>query len=104
MVMPPSDGLRDPECWIGLIQQHGISLWNSAPALMEMLILHLENAHLNLPNTLRLSLLSGDWIPVALPARLAKLAPNMHIVSLGGATEASIWSVAHYSLDRKSVV
>lgn len=96
VVMPPSDGLRDPECWIGLIQQHGISLWNSAPALMEMLVLHLENAHLKLPNTLRLSLLSGDWIPVALPARLAKLAPNMHIVSLGGATEASIWSVAHY--------
>ena len=78
VVMPPSDGLRDPECWIGLIQQHGISLWNSAPALMEMLVLHLENAHLKLPNTLRLSLLSGDWIPVALPARLAKLAPNMH--------------------------
>ena len=41
-------------------------------------------------------LLSGDWIPVA-PARTASapLAPAARVVSLGGATEASIWSILY---------
>ena len=37
---------------------------------------------------LRLALLSGDWIPIALPDRLRSLVPEVEIVSLGGATEA----------------
>ena len=52
-----------------------------------------------LPAALRLALLSGDWIPTDLPGSLKKLAPSLHLVSLGGATEASIWSVAHYPVE-----
>ena len=37
-------------------------------------------------------MLSGDWIPVSLPGRVARVAPHAAIVGLGGATEASIWS------------
>jgi non-ribosomal peptide synthetase component F/thioesterase domain-containing protein len=45
---------------------------------------------------LRLVLLSGDWIPVTLPAQVAqRLAPDVQVVSLGGATEASVWSIFH---------
>jgi acyl-CoA synthetase (AMP-forming)/AMP-acid ligase II/acyl carrier protein len=42
-----------------------------------------------------LVLLSGDWIPVTLPDRLRKLIPTVEIISLGGATEASIWSILY---------
>ncbi|MFC7108813.1 AMP-binding protein [Nonomuraea rubra] len=39
--------------------------------------------------------MSADWIPVTLPDRLRALAPDAEVVSLGGATEASIWSICH---------
>jgi SagB-type dehydrogenase family enzyme len=45
--------------------------------------------------TLRLALLSGDWIPLDLPDKLRQLADPIEVISLGGATEASIWSI-HY--------
>ena len=51
-------------------------------------------------STLRLCLLSGDWIPVALPNLLRKLfVRSLEIISLGGATEASIWSI-YYPIDQ----
>src|SRR5262249_46281073 len=45
--------------------------------------------------SLRLAMLSGDWIPVSLPGRMRARLPHVHVVSLGGATEASIWSIYH---------
>ncbi len=38
-------------------------------------------------------MLSGDWIPVALADRIRKQLPACQLFSLGGATEASIWSI-----------
>jgi amino acid adenylation domain-containing protein len=46
---------------------------------------------------LRLVMLSGDWIPVAMPDKIKKKFKNTEIISLGGATEASIWSI-YYSI------
>ncbi|GHO26167.1 hypothetical protein MY013_19780 [Escherichia coli] len=44
--------------------------------------------------TLRLALLSGDWIPLTLPEQMReRLNETMDIISLGGATECAIWSV-----------
>ena len=40
-------------------------------------------------------LLSGDWIPVSLPGRVRRIAPDFKLISLGGATEASIWSILY---------
>jgi acyl-CoA synthetase (AMP-forming)/AMP-acid ligase II/acyl carrier protein len=36
--------------------------------------------------------MSGDWIPVSLPGQLKKIFPNVQVVSLGGATEGTVWS------------
>ena len=40
-------------------------------------------------------LLSGDWIAVSLPERIKTLFKNCQVISLGGATEASIWSILY---------
>jgi pyochelin synthetase len=40
-------------------------------------------------------MLSGDWIPVSLPDAIRRLDPDVRVFSLGGATEASIWSVCY---------
>jgi acyl-coenzyme A synthetase/AMP-(fatty) acid ligase/acyl carrier protein len=41
---------------------------------------------------LRLVFMSGDWIPVQLPDRLKKYFPQATVISLGGATEGTVWS------------
>lgn len=57
------------------------------------LVDYVEALGQKLPDSLRCVLLSGDWIPVSLPGRIARAAANPRIASLGGATEGSIWSV-----------
>ncbi|OQR65463.1 hypothetical protein B6E66_03795 [Streptomyces maremycinicus] len=42
--------------------------------------------------SLRLVFLSGDWVPLTLPGRVRARFPRAHVVALGGATEATIWS------------
>ncbi|WP_101790635.1 non-ribosomal peptide synthetase [Nonomuraea indica] len=98
VVLPEARRQRDPGHWLELMARHRVTVWNTAPALLEMLV---EYAELE-PGTvrralssLRLVFLSADWIPVTLPDRLRSLAPQAEVVSLGGATEASIWSVCH---------
>ena len=43
--------------------------------------------------SLRLALLSGDWLPLSLPPKIREHFINAKVVSLGGATEGSIWSI-----------
>ncbi|PPA93700.1 non-ribosomal peptide synthetase [Brevibacillus laterosporus] len=95
LVYPSADRQTDPSHWAQLMVEHGITVWNSVPALMQMLVTYLDSEpSINVPK-LRLSLLSGDWIPLTLPDMMQKRLPSVQIVSLGGATEASIWSIYH---------
>ncbi|ACL75339.1 non-ribosomal peptide synthetase [Ruminiclostridium cellulolyticum] len=95
IVIPEASKTKDPAYWIELMIQEKVTMWNSVPALMEMLVEYTDGRNENLPNTLRLVMMSGDWIPVSLPDRLRKTVPGVQIISLGGATEASIWSVLY---------
>jgi pyochelin synthetase len=88
----PDPGSTDPAGWAKLALAHGVTVWNSVPALMELFAEEALTARLRFP-TLRIVLLSGDWIPVTLPTRVRAIAPNARVISLGGATEASIWSI-----------
>ncbi|MFY1632283.1 amino acid adenylation domain-containing protein [Solwaraspora sp. WMMB335] len=93
LMLPPA-GPVDPSAWPDLISGHGVTVWNSVPALAQLLVDAAAQAGTELPS-LRLVLLSGDWIPVDLPDRIRQIAPAAQIVSLGGATEASIWSIIY---------
>jgi pyochelin synthetase len=95
LVLPDPERRTDPSHWADLIAEHGVTVWNSVPALMQMLSAYLETEPgVGLP-TLRLALLSGDWVPVTLPGTLAARLPHLEVVALGGATEAAIWSNYH---------
>ena len=96
VVYPQASQTRDPAHWAERLESAGVSVWNSVPALMEILVDYLADQGRPLPASLRLVMLSGDWIPVALPGRIRGLSPRQpEVVSLGGATEASIWSILH---------
>ncbi|MBE9033576.1 non-ribosomal peptide synthetase [aff. Roholtiella sp. LEGE 12411] len=92
IVIPSADKTKDPAHWLELIVSQQITLWNSVPALMQMLVEYLTNQPQQ-PSSLRLALLSGDWLPLNLPNQIQTLWSNIQVVSLGGATEASIWSI-----------
>ena len=95
VVFPAADLRRDPEHWTERLDACGVTIWNSVPALLEMLVDFAAEQARPLPGALRLAMLSGDWIPVQLPDRIRALAPDAEVVSLGGATEASIWSILY---------
>jgi len=90
--MPEDKVTTQPWTWSELLDKHNISIWNTVPALAQLL---LDNNAKNETSSLRLCLLSGDWIPLELPDRLKSRYLNADVISLGGATEASIWSIYH---------
>lgn len=90
LVLPGPAGARSPAAWAGLIRRHSVTVWHSAPALLELL-LEQEERHAapgGLP--LRLVLLGGDWIPLSMPDRVRRQAAGAEVIALGGATEASM--------------
>ncbi|WP_443659035.1 non-ribosomal peptide synthase/polyketide synthase [Clostridium algidicarnis] len=78
-----------------VLKTQKITIWNSVPAIMDMFVESIEKTFYN--TDLRLVLLSGDWISLKLPSKIRKYFNNPNIISLGGATEASIWSI-HYPI------
>jgi amino acid adenylation domain-containing protein len=95
IAMPGADARLDPERWYQLAAEAGVTVWNSVPKVMELLVDHVATKRRRLPASLRLVMMSGDWIPVGLPDAIRANAgsPGMTLVSLGGATEVSIWSI-----------
>jgi amino acid adenylation domain-containing protein len=73
VVIPKVSATPDPADWVEAIARSQVTIWNSAPALMQMLVDYAA-AHSNtLSSSLRLVLLSGDWIPLTLPAQIQAL-------------------------------
>lgn len=97
IVMPDAELRRDPAHWLALLGEHKVTIWNSVPALMQLLLDEMDSdrSDATVDVALRYVLLSGDWIPLSLPEHMQKLLPDTQLVSMGGATEASIWSIWH---------
>ncbi|GAU68923.1 putative pyochelin synthetase [Streptomyces sp. NBRC 110611] len=95
VVLPDAGRRGDPTHWADLIERFGVTVWNSVPAQMQMLHEYLRTQPALDVHRLRLALLSGDWIPVTLPDAVRQRVPGLRVVSLGGATEAAIWSIHH---------
>ncbi|MGW7469824.1 amino acid adenylation domain-containing protein [Streptomyces xantholiticus] len=95
LVLPDADRRGDPGHWAALLAEHAVTVWNSVPAQMQMLEEYLRAEPALDVSRLRLALLSGDWIPVTLPDAVRRRIPDLDVVSLGGATEAAIWSICH---------
>ncbi|MGW6377082.1 amino acid adenylation domain-containing protein [Rhodococcus sp. NPDC055112] len=93
VVLLDDSARRDPTQWLNLIRRHGVSVWNSVPMLLEMLLV--ASGPDQLPDRLRVALVSGDRVDIDLPARLTQgSCGRCRLVALGGATEAAIWSTA----------
>lgn len=84
---------RDPEMLLDVLLSEPITFWNSVPGTLNQLVPLLPQAAGN-PGVkdLRLIYLSGDYTPLPLPDQVRAAFPRAEVVSLGGATEATVWS------------
>ncbi|GIJ54822.1 hypothetical protein Vau01_023380 [Virgisporangium aurantiacum] len=81
---------RDPERLLDLLVHEPVTFWNSAPTTLNQLAPLLPAV--TGPGALRLVYLSGDYTPLPLPDEVRAVFTGARIVSLGGATEATVWS------------
>lgn len=113
----PAAELSDGERLLDIMLREPITFWDSAPAALGMVMSFADEPDgtdgasatggtggtgtASAPGatadggpvpSLRLVFLSGDWVPLALPGRVRARFPRAHVVALGGATEATIWS------------
>ena len=91
---------RDADEILDVLRKEQVTLWNSAPALLELALVRASES--DIFPSVRTVMLSGDRIAAGLPARAEEIFPNATINSLGGATEGSIWSI-HYPLQSNSL-
>jgi amino acid adenylation domain-containing protein len=95
LVVPDHERAFDPEHWLALASAAGVSVWNSVPAIVALLVDQAATTGAGLPPSLRLVLMSGDRIPVELPDRIRALKPDVRVVSLGGPTETTVWNICY---------
>jgi mycobactin phenyloxazoline synthetase len=79
---------RDPDRWATLVREHGVTVLNCVPALLDAL---LAAGH-DLGPSLRQVLLGGDRVGTDLPGRLRERVPGCGFAGLGGTTETAIHS------------
>lgn len=91
LAVPTEAECIDPAAWLAMCKAQKVTVWNTVPALMDIFLDNLKAAD---GSGLRIRdvILSGDWIPMDLFDRLQKFIPSAKLTSMGGATEASIWS------------
>lgn len=90
--------VQEPARLLRLLATEPITFWDSAPAALLQLTPFFpaskgaEAEGMQICSALRLVFLSGDWIPVGLPDQLKAVFAGVQVISLGGATEATVWS------------
>ncbi|MCK4258363.1 MAG: amino acid adenylation domain-containing protein [Halanaerobiales bacterium] len=82
---------KDIQSLIEALDTNEITIWNSVPSILDLVCENLSDGYVN--HHLRKVMLSGDWIPLKLPGRIKKHFLNTDVISQGGATEGSIWSI-----------
>ncbi|WP_216899236.1 type I polyketide synthase [Nocardia alni] len=97
VVVPDAARRVDPEHWLALMSEHGVTVWNSVPAMMRMLLDYRRESQDDgsEESTLRLSFLGGDWFPLDLAQNYRAAYGSAELVSVGGPTETTLWNIWH---------
>lgn len=94
VIIPDAELRRDPAHWYELLQTYRVTLWNSVPAYLDMLLDYIDSGcDKNPSQALRFCILAGDWIPVKQPKRMHSYWPELTFVASGGPTETTIWDI-----------
>lgn len=92
LVLPDTTDRRDAHAWATAVRRHRVTGWVSVPTMMEML---LEQAAPEDLASLRTVILGGDRVHPPMVQRLLDAAPDVHVRSIGGPTETTVWNIWH---------
>lgn len=95
VVVPDADHTKDPFHWKEQLISHKVTFWNSAPALLEILVESLRDKNDYDFGNLRNIFLGGDRISPSLISKASEIFVNAKFCSCGGPSEATIWSIWH---------
>ena len=98
IALPDPEEIQNPQHWATLCEICDVSIWNSVPALWSLFVHYLSLHPEKIKPTMYTVMLSGDWIPLNLVPSTRDIFPDVNLYSLGGATEAAIWSI-YYSIN-----
>ena len=94
------EDLDEPADLVEILEEEAVTVWDSAPAALQMLLPYLDIRDEEQVSTdLRLVMLSGDWVPLDMADRLGAPFPRARLLALGGATECTVWSNS-FAVDR----
>jgi amino acid adenylation domain-containing protein len=83
--------LSEPSRLIEILKKEQITFWDSAPAALQQLVPYFNQLG-TAEACLNLVFMSGDWIPLDMHKNITAVLPDVRVVGLGGATEATVWS------------
>lgn len=92
-VVVPS-GEFSPRQWLHQVVERGVTVWNSTPALLGLLLEAADDEDVML-SFLRAVIIAGDRIPPQLPADLQLRAPQARFIASGGPAETCVWSIVN---------
>lgn len=80
IIIPKALCDREPVHWAQLVLQYQVTIWNSVPALMQMMVDYAVDDP-QIMASLGLVLLSGDWLPLTLPTEIKALVKDVEVIS-----------------------
>lgn len=95
VTVPQEKFAKDPEVWIKLMRQHKVTIWNSVPAIQEMLMEAVTKEDASYIENLRLVMLGGDYIKPGVLLKLRAVNSDVKMISVGGPTETTLWNIMH---------
>ena len=92
MVIPEHAQTKDPLVWMALIKKHQVTVWNSVPAMMEMLLATCKEEQFP---SIRLVISGGDYLIPESAKKIFSVFPGVRLVNVGGPTETTLWNIYH---------
>lgn len=86
---------REPRAWAQLIDECGVTIWNSVPSFMRMLFEAGGEIGESARSTLACVIHGGDWLDPELARKIMTTFPQARLFNVGGPTETTIWNIAH---------
>ncbi len=94
IVVPSHMKQKDPKHWIKLMKEYNVTVWNSVPALMEMLLVSGYEGIEEVRKNLKVVIHGGDWLSPSLAQKI--ISDNKcNLYNVGGPTETTIWNIYH---------
>jgi acyl-coenzyme A synthetase/AMP-(fatty) acid ligase/acyl carrier protein len=92
VVVPRPDEVNDPDRLITMLHEQQVQMWNSAPALFDLVLQRALATGRTLPDSLRVVALGGDRFPPDVIGLARAVAPMAQLFNLAGLTETSYCS------------